>query len=277
MRRAAKVDAYGVDALNPNYKGAGVRECGRCGVAFKSYNKTRKYCSVACSNAGGPEKFCAVCGCALGPKKRHNKTCSRACAMQLPTMAPKRELTVSKSGRVYRYNPRPRPEHVAACGRCGQEFRSSPSQKRKFCSYACFVASGGGQRAGDAAIMAKKKYGAKKDANHNEIFDAIAAFTAVKDLSAAGCGVPDGLAWVNDGWQLFDVKNPKTAYGKRGLNERQKKWAEDWRGGPVYLIYSVDEAIKFARGELSGIKKHDSATVKAALEAVGIPFRGVVE
>lgn len=103
--------------------------------------------------------------------------------------------------------------------------------------------------------MAKSKYGAKKDANHNEVFAVISTFTAVKDLSNAGCGVPDGIAWVNDGWHLFDVKNPKTGYGKRGLNPRQKKWAEDWRGGPVYLIYNTDEAMKFAKGDFTGLKK----------------------
>lgn len=124
--------------------------------------------------------------------------------------------------------------------------------------------------------MATKKYGAKKDANHKEIFDIISKFTAAKDLSPMGCGVPDGIAWVNDGWQLFDVKNPKTGYGKRGLNNRQKKWADDWRGGPVYLIYTVEEAEQFARGNLDGLKRHDPARVQEALEAVGIPFRGVI-
>ncbi len=124
--------------------------------------------------------------------------------------------------------------------------------------------------------MAAKKYGAKKDANHKEIFGIIERFTAVKDLSAIGFGVPDGLAWINESWQLFDVKNPNTGYGKRGLNARQKKWAEDWRGGPVYLLYTVEEAERFARGNLEGIKRHDPASVKEALEAVGVPFRGVI-
>lgn len=103
--------------------------------------------------------------------------------------------------------------------------------------------------------MSKKKYGAKKDANHKEVFDAIRSLTAAHDLSDAGMGIPDGLAWVLDGWQLFDVKNPKTSYGRRGLNPLQKKWASDWRGGPVYLIYNVDEAIRFAQGKLDGLKR----------------------
>ena len=125
------------------------------------------------------------------------------------------------------------------------------------------------------AAMAKLKYGAKKDANHSEIFDYIAAHTAVKDLSNAGFGVPDGIAWVSDGWRLFDVKNPKTGYGKRGLNARQKSWADDWRGGPVYLIYTVEDAKFFVRGEFSSLKQFPDA----ALISVGIlsaPVRGVI-
>ena len=103
--------------------------------------------------------------------------------------------------------------------------------------------------------MAKLKYGAKKDANHNEIFKYLSAFTAVKDLSNAGCGVPDGMAWVAGGWHLFDVKNPNTGYGRRGLNSRQKSWADDWRGGPVYLIYNLDDASSFVRGNFDSLKK----------------------
>jgi endogenous inhibitor of DNA gyrase (YacG/DUF329 family) len=150
---------------------------------------------------------------------------------------------------------RARAIETSSCLTCGETFPHYQSNKRKYCSSECFYSDGGAQRAGEASIRAVKKYGAKKDANHNEIFDMIGTFTAVKDLSAAGFGVPDGLAWVNDGWRLFDVKNPKSSYGKKGLNPRQKKWADDWRGGPVYLIYSVEEAEKFARGNLDQIKR----------------------
>lgn len=103
--------------------------------------------------------------------------------------------------------------------------------------------------------MARLKYGAKKDANHNEIFDEIAKHAPVRDLSKAGFGVPDGLAWVCESWHLFDVKNPETSYGRKGLNQVQKKWAKDWRGGPVFLIYTAEEARKFATGDFDGLKR----------------------
>lgn len=247
--------------------GAGLKTCKRCGTRFKSYDKSRIYCTHKCYGDDRAEKYCAVCNVALGPKRRHNKTCSRQCMMKLPNMRPKKQLVTAKSGREYRYNPRPRTPNISKCGQCGQEYKASPSKDQKYCSYPCFLASGGAIRAGYAAAMAKSKYGAKKDANHNEIFEMIGKFTAVKDLSAVGCGVPDGIAWVNGGWQLFDVKNPKTGYGKRGLNARQKKWSDDWRGGPVYLLYTVEEALRFAKGDLENIKRHDPAD--EALQVIG--------
>lgn len=110
------------------------------------------------------------------------------------------------------------------------------------------------------------KYGAKKDANHNEIFQVLQKMCATYDLSAAGNGVPDGIAWVDGAWHLFDVKNPKTGYGRRGMNAVQKKWLSQWPGGPIYLLYTVDDAVKFAKGDFLGLK---SETPEAALRAVG--------
>lgn len=98
------------------------------------------------------------------------------------------------------------------------------------------------------------KYGAKKDANHNAVFSVMRKHCPVYDLSNAGMGIPDGIAWISGAWHLFDVKNPKTAYGRRGLNKVQLKWLETWNGGPVYLIYTVEEGERFAQGNFEGIK-----------------------
>ena len=100
----------------------------------------------------------------------------------------------------------------------------------------------------------RMKYGAKKDANHDEVFEAIRKHTAANDFSSAGRGIPDGVAWIDGGWQFFDVKNPETSYGKKGLNKLQKDWASKWNGGPVYLIYTAKEGEQFARGDYKGIK-----------------------
>ena len=119
------------------------------------------------------------------------------------------------------------------------------------------------------------KYGPKKDANHNELLAEIIKHCPVYDLSKHGGGLPDGLAWVDGAWRLFDVKNPKTGYGRRGLNPTQKKWLGQCDGGPVYLIYSVEEAGRFARGQFDGIKFLDGKSARESVdEALALVQQG---
>ncbi|WP_034279153.1 hypothetical protein [Alkanindiges illinoisensis] len=230
---------------NPNFKSAALKTCVGCNKEFKSYNKTRKYCSHKCYQS---ERALLQASKPLKTKQK-----SKTAKATQKNLSPKVKNSVKP--KKSNYIPRPRIKHMTNCGHCNQEFQSSKSQARKFCSYECFLDSGGAQRAGEAAAMAKRAYGNKKDANHNEIFDALRKIIPVRDLSDAGCGVPDGIAWIKDGWHLFDVKNLKTAYGRRGLNPRQKQWSNDWRGGAVYLIHDVDEAILFATGKFDQLKK----------------------
>ena len=104
--------------------------------------------------------------------------------------------------------------------------------------------------------MAKLKYGAKKDANHGEVVDALIRFGAsVLDISSLGCGAPDLVVWCRGGWHLCDVKNRKTGYGRRGLNPRQQEWAAKWKGGPVTLLYSIDDAKALVEGRLELLKQ----------------------
>ena len=279
MRRAAKVDAnqaFIVAALRdigatvqPLHM-VGHKVCISCGGAYHSYNKTRKYCSHQCyakTTVVRQKAQCGFCGKEFRKHVKKSKYCSAECSK------------ASRPKTVF-YVPKPRTVATIECGYCKVTVSVSPSRKRKFCSYSCHLESGGAKRAGQAAVEAKMKYGAKKDANHSEIFDAISRFAAVKDLSNAGMGIPDGLAWVKGAWHLFDVKNPKTGYGKRGLNKVQKKWAEDWRGGPVYLIYTVEEAIMFARGNFEGLSRFPTVeTVGAALAVIGaidMPIAGKI-
>jgi hypothetical protein len=218
-------------ANNPHFSAAGAKVCVTCGGGYIGYNNSRKFCSVGCYAASKPR-------------------------------APKRQLVLKlvKPAPIPREKRRPI-DHV--CLQCGVQF-TGPA-KRKFCSYGCHIKSGGAFRAGLASARAVMKYGAKKDANHREVIEEMRKHCAVYDLSAQGCGLPDGLAWIGDQWRLFDVKNPKTAYGRRGLNQVQKKWIQQWNGGPVYLIYTVDEACRFACGNFDGIKRVESAgSLKAA-------------
>jgi hypothetical protein len=241
---------------NPNFRDAGWHLCEECNRQFRSYNKTRKYCSHACYSDARrrlavpkpakvivlkPEKpKCPQCGNPVLNKKLIH--CSRACLSKAIAAERRRE-----------------------CAVCGKAFQQIGNKTRIHCSYSCHLKSGGARRAGLASADAiMKKYGAKKDANHKEVFDVIEVFCAVKDLSAFGHGVPDGIAYIKGGWQFFDVKNPKTTYGRKGLNKRQKQWIGDWRGGPVYLLYTVEDARRFALGEFDSLKVVQSGETQEA-------------
>lgn len=189
----------------------------------------------------GASKKCAVCdNLILGkPSLVARRTyCSKACWYSLG-------LT---------YKPASKSK-TKKCLQCGKEFQIFPSQKKRYCTYKCHLDSGGAFRAGMEAAKMKKKYGAKKDANHNELVEILLKMgVPFYDLSAVGCGVPDGIAWVKNTWQFVEIKNPKTRYGMRGLNPIQRKWITQWRGGGVYILKTVDDAINFARGDFSSLE-----------------------
>lgn len=98
------------------------------------------------------------------------------------------------------------------------------------------------------------KYGQKKDANHREMLAELDRLDICYiDMSVIGGGCPDVLIAVDGKWQLVEIKNPNTGYGRRGLNKNQKRWAEDWKGGPVYVIDSVEKMTRFVSGDTEGI------------------------
>lgn len=228
---------------NPNFRSAGLKVCEYCRCEFSNYNKKRKFCSLKCRDMAKPRKAPTV-----------------QIALPLPKPAKPPRQPVEPKKRVY------------TCQNCRNPYEAYPSAGRVFCTYQCFKDSGGPFRAGMAASQATMKYGAKKDANHADVFDEMRKHCPVYDLSVVGRGVPDGVAWAGGQWRLFDVKNPKTGYGRRGLNPIQKKWLEQWKGGPVYLIYTVEEARLFGQGVVDGLKCFSGGAVMATTDdgAIGV-------
>lgn len=235
--------------------------CMKCGAAFKSQpSQRRKYCSLACSHhandyklasyalTGGlakkPRKHpalkktygpCPVCGAVV--TKRKNKTCGAICGYALHRSHPSTTEV---------------PNHT--CIQCHAGFHSY-NHSRLYCSYHCFVASGGPFRAGLRATEAKMRYGAKKDANHAAIIGALRdCGVPVYDLSDAGRGIPDCIVWVAEQWRLVEIKNPKTGYGRRGLNRVQRKWLDQWTGGPIIILRSVEDALMLAQHKFAGLE-----------------------
>ena len=89
------------------------------------------------------------------------------------------------------------------------------------------------------------KYGARKDANHSIVVQALeAAGVSVIDTSSMGGGFPDLIAGFGGVTVLIEIKNPKTGYGRKGLNKNQLKWKEQWTGGAYAVIDSVEGALR---------------------------------
>jgi hypothetical protein len=72
---------------------------------------------------------------------------------------------------------------------------------------------------------------------------------------------------------LVEIKNPKTGYGRRGLNPIQKQWIERWNGGPIYIIKSLDDAEQFARGRFDEVEVVKSGWVEETVQ--GNQYLGV--
>lgn len=112
----------------------------------------------------------------------------------------------------------------------------------------CHLESGGAWRAGMASRKATVKYGAKKDANHAEIVEALKGHGAyVIDTSGMGQGFPDLILGYAGKTLLMEIKNPKTSYGRRGLNKNQEKWRQAWTGGPYSVVTDVPGALSALR------------------------------
>ena len=85
----------------------------------------------------------------------------------------------------------------------------------------------------------------RKDHNHDLIADTFRSLgCTVADM--ATCGVDD-FPDVVVGLMGFDIqveiKNPDTAYGRRGLTDGQARYARDWAGRKPVTVYTPDEAI----------------------------------
>jgi len=93
------------------------------------------------------------------------------------------------------------------------------------------------------------RYAARADRNQPEIVAALRAIgVAVQPLHTIGHGIPDLLCSFRGRTFLVEVKDPTKRKGDRELTDAQKKWHAEWPG-EIYVIETVDEAIKAAMAE----------------------------
>ena len=83
------------------------------------------------------------------------------------------------------------------------------------------------------------RWNSKTDSNHVEVCDALRkAGLSVLSLHRVGEGAPDILVSSSTEMWLVEIKTDK---GK--LNDRQKRFHANWRGKPILVVKSAEEAI----------------------------------
>lgn len=86
---------------------------------------------------------------------------------------------------------------------------------------------------------------AKIDANQTEIINALWAVGAcVQSLAAIGNGVPDLLVGFRGELYLLEVKDGAKQPSKRQLTADQKNWHFVWKDSPLFIVQSVDDALR---------------------------------
>jgi Holliday junction resolvase len=84
---------------------------------------------------------------------------------------------------------------------------------------------------------------ARTDENQEQIVKALRAVGAsVQSLAAVGHGVPDLLVGYEGKNILIEIKDGNKTPSKRKLTDDQVKWHDNWNGGAVAVVESVDAA-----------------------------------
>ena len=85
---------------------------------------------------------------------------------------------------------------------------------------------------------------AKVDSNHAEVVEALrSAGASVQSLATIGNGCPDLLVGYKGMWLLFEVKDGTRSPSRRKLTPDQEEWIKASRGGPVWLVTSIPDAL----------------------------------
>jgi len=88
------------------------------------------------------------------------------------------------------------------------------------------------------------RYANRIDANQNKIVDALRKAGAVVRIISQGDGIPDLLVGYNGFTILMEVKDGDKVPSARKLTEAEQKFFNDWRGGLLVIVNSVEEALE---------------------------------
>jgi Holliday junction resolvase len=91
------------------------------------------------------------------------------------------------------------------------------------------------------------RYANRIDANQNQIVDAMRKVGAVVRIISQGDGIPDLLVGYKGYTILMEVKDGDKVPSARKLTEAEQKFFDDWRGGMLAVVNSVDEALEILK------------------------------
>lgn len=104
------------------------------------------------------------------------------------------------------------------------------------------------------------RYAARRDTTHADIRDGLRqAGFSVFDAGGVGGSFPDLVVGAHGMTFLIEVKSPGGE-----ISDGQSKFATSWRGGPVIVVYSKEQAIGYIMKHVRGDKPIPMPTVASA-------------
>lgn len=89
---------------------------------------------------------------------------------------------------------------------------------------------------------------ARTDANQTQIVEALRVIGATVRVISQGEGIPDLLVGFQGKTALLEVKDGRKPPSARVLTPAEQKFFDEWRGGTLAIVNSVDEAIAVVMG-----------------------------
>ena len=87
------------------------------------------------------------------------------------------------------------------------------------------------------------RYANRIDANQNDIVKTLRECGATVRIVSQGDGIPDLLVGYKGYTILMEVKDGNKSPSARALTAAEQKFFDDWRGGMLVIVNSVEEAI----------------------------------
>ena len=91
------------------------------------------------------------------------------------------------------------------------------------------------------------RYANRIDANQNKIVDGLRKAGAYVRIISQGDGIPDLLVGYNGYTILMEVKDGDKVPSARKLTEAEQKFFDEWDGGMLVVINSVEEALEILK------------------------------